>query len=208
MNIIVSYVAVFVLLSLLVIPVLRIFFVKNEVLKKVKRDNLSIKTELTAAPELIKFVGYVSVSPFITPIDDDVKRFIYPDKSFSLEIPAESNVNVNLRRFSSGEDLIGSVGLEWNKKEDPNPHRISFVSGGRGGPNFDEYFYEKFFVNGEVVVRKSYYLNERMIETLYWIEDGWFSDEVLMIDFTKANFKKGDDFSEVDNIVKSFMRML
>lgn len=93
-------------------------------------------------------------------------------------------------------------------QEKPNeqPYLMKFSDGGRGRYTL-EYEWEDLALGGENITRKTYYRGNHMEETLYWVEDGRFSDNVLMISFLKQDFAKGDPFAFMDKIVGSFRRL-
>ena len=142
-------------------------------------------------------------NPYITPIDSKVKRFIYPDSSFSLDIPSQSKVTVEMQKFSIEIQSVRAVGFEWYVDNDPEPYYLSIGHMGRGLPNFDEYTYEKIVLRQGSLVRHSYFLGGKMIETLYWFENNIFSESDLMFSFHKQGYTKDSDFNSINEIIKS-----
>lgn len=192
---------------LLTTPIFLLIFVKKNLVQNNSKKSTQTASTISQDSPPSEWVTFIETTPYITPIDSNMKTFIYPDKKLAFSIPANAKINIEMMRSSHNQhDTVRSVNIEVRDKSDEQPYYIKFIDGGSDGRR-SEYEWEDLVIGGEIIRRTTYYRGKQMEETLYWVEDGRFSDNVLMISFLKEDFLKGDSFAFMNKIVGSFRRL-
>ena len=197
----------FVTVILLTTPIFLLILVKKNLVQNNSKKSTQTASTISQDTPPSEWVTFIEATPYITPIDSNTKTFIYPDKKLAFSIPANAEITIEMMRSSHGQnDPVRSVYIEMQEKPNEQPYHMNFSDGGIDGYMLENEW-EDLALGGEIIRRTSYYRGKHMEETLYWVEDGRFSENVLMISFLKEDFLKDDSFAFMNKIVGSFRRL-
>ena len=197
----------FLTVILLTTPIFLLILVKKNLVQNNSKKSTQTASTISQDTPPSEWVTFIETTPYITPIDSQMNTFIYPDKHLAFSIPTNAKISIELIRSShSQHDTVRSVNIEVRDKPDEQPYYIKFIDGGSDGRR-SEYEWEDLVIGSEIIRRTTYYRGKHMEETLYWVEGGRFSENVLMISFLKEDFLKDDSFAFMNKIVGSFRRL-
>ena len=197
----------FLTVILLTTPIFLLILVKKNLVQNNSKKSTQTASTISQDTPPSEWVTFIETTPYITPIDSQMNTFIYPDKHLAFSIPTNAKINIEMMRSShSQNDTVRSVYIEMQEKPNEQPYYMKFSDGGRGGHTLENEW-EDLALGSEIIRRTSYYRGKHMEETLYWVEDGRFSENVLMISFLKEDFLKDDSFAFMNKIVGSFRRL-
>ena len=197
----------FLTVILLTTPIFLLILVKKNLVQNNSKKSTQTASTISQDTPPSEWVTFIETTPYITPIDSQMNTFIYPDKHLAFSIPTNAKINIEMMRSShSQNDTVRSVYIEMQEKPNEQPYHMNFSVGWIDGYMLENEW-EDLALGSEIIRRTSYYRGKHMEETLYWVEDGRFSENVLMISFLKEDFLKDDSFAFMNKIVGSFRRL-
>lgn len=146
---------------------------------------------------------YIDVSPDVKPSTrEGWLIFMHPSKGYSFEYPSDWNVKVLKNRYV--KDDIYEVTLSYF--ESGKHYSINFMTGGRGGPNFDYETTENKNFGTTSVIWNKMYRDSQLFEAVVSFPDNEFEEYFvgLYIYFPPTNQEKFEQI--IDDIVASLKK--